>query len=103
MDVSRRVYAPAVNFTSLHSLAASPSVAVRNCSTEKPSGTIDNSCISYSCPNQGSTKAVDSNPAPPMRDKPIGPVFGKFSETKPIIVGQKKDRKSTRLNSSHVR
>ena len=33
---------------------------------------------------------MESNPTPPIRDKPKGPVFGKFSDTNPIMVGQKK-------------
>ena len=32
---------------------------------------------------------VANIPAPPTRDIPRAPVFGRYSETKPIMVGQK--------------
>lgn len=35
-------------------------------------------------------RAVESKPTAPIRDNPSGPDLGKFSDTNPIMVGQKK-------------
>ena len=38
----------------------------------------------------GKINATDSIPPPPIRDKPKAPVLGRYSETNPSMVGQKK-------------
>ena len=39
-------------------------------------------------------------PAPPINDKPNAPVFGKYSETKPSMVGQKKQTPAAKTNAA---
>ena len=46
--------------------------------------------LSNHLPITGIIKAVENIPAPPINDKPKAPVLGRYSETKPSIVGQKK-------------
>ena len=47
-------------------------------------------CLVKPFPITGNINETENIPAPPINDKPNAPVFGKYSETNPSIVGQKK-------------
>src|SRR4051812_40732398 len=55
---------------------------------------------SYHLPMIGIIKEVENIPAPPISDKPKAPVLGKYSETKPSIVGQKKQMPAAKTNAA---
>src|SRR5688500_17116486 len=55
-----------------------------------PAIMADSFALSYHLPMIGSISAVENIPAPPIKDKPNAPVLGRYSETNPSIVGQKK-------------
>src|SRR3982751_2132121 len=55
---------------------------------------------SYHLPMIGITSDVENIPAPPINDKPSAPVLGKYSETKPSIVGQKKQIPAAKTNAA---
>src|SRR5215207_6903980 len=46
--------------------------------------------LSYHLPITGNIKETENIPAPPINDRPKAPVLGKYSDTKPSMVGQKK-------------
>ena len=58
--------------------------------TSFPELTAASFALSNHLPIAGSIKETENIPAPPISDKPKAPVFGRYSETKPNMVGQKK-------------
>ncbi len=58
--------------------------------TSVPELTAAAFALSNHLPITGNTKETENIPAPPINDKPNAPVFGRYSDTKPSIVGQKK-------------
>src|SRR5579863_3606285 len=46
--------------------------------------------LSNHFPIRGRTREVENMPAPPISDSPRAPVFGRYSDTNPSMVGQKK-------------
>src|SRR5436190_21497738 len=55
---------------------------------------------SYHLPIIGIIKEVENMPAPPINDKPNAPVFGRYSETNPSIVGQKKQMPAAKTKAA---
>ena len=55
---------------------------------------------SNNLPIIGTTSDTENIPAPPINDKPRAPVFGKYSETKPSMVGQKKQMPAAKMNAA---
>src|SRR5579872_6118395 len=45
---------------------------------------------SYHFPIRGRIREVENMPAPPISESPIVPVLGRYSDTNPSMVGQKK-------------
>src|SRR6478735_5517347 len=58
--------------------------------TSLPAATAAPFALSNQLPIIGNTNDTENIPAPPINDNPNAPVFGKYSDTKPSIVGQKK-------------
>src|SRR6516225_5049378 len=56
--------------------------------------------LSYHLPIIGMTRDVENIPAPPIKDNPSAPVLGRYSETKPSIVGQKKQMPAAKTNAA---
>src|SRR6185503_15441512 len=48
----------------------------------------------------GTTSEVENIPAPPIMESPRAPVLGRYSETKPNIVGQKKQTPSAKTKAA---
>src|SRR5690349_16959538 len=48
----------------------------------------------------GITNEVENIPAPPINERPSAPVLGKYSDTKPSIVGQKKQIPAAKTNAA---
>ena len=51
-------------------------------------------------PITGNMNDTDSMPAPPINDKPRAPVSGIVSDTKPSMVGQKKQMPEAKTNAA---
>src|SRR6188474_1162832 len=58
--------------------------------TSLPAATAASFALSNHFPITGNTSETENIPAPPINDNPSAPVLGKYSETNPNIVGQKK-------------
>src|SRR5215831_11653051 len=58
--------------------------------TSSPAATAVCFALSNHFPMIGNTRETENIPAPPINDNPNAPVFGKYSDTNPSIVGQKK-------------
>ncbi len=58
--------------------------------TSLPAIRADSLALSNHLPMIGNISEVENIPAPPINDKPNAPVLGRYSETNPSIVGQKK-------------
>ena len=55
---------------------------------------------SYHLPIIGIASEDENMPAPPINDKPKAPVSGRYSDTKPSIVGQKKQIPAAKTNAA---
>ena len=66
----------------------------------EPAATAADLKSSYHLPMIGMISDVENIPAPPINDKPKAPVFGKYSETKPSMVGQKKQMPAAKTNAA---
>lgn len=58
--------------------------------TSVPASTAEVFALSNHLPITGNTSETENIPAPPINDNPNAPVLGRYSDTKPSIVGQKK-------------
>src|SRR5665647_2377533 len=55
---------------------------------------------SYQCPIIGTMRDVENMPAPPIIERPSAPVSGRYSDTNPSIVGQKKQTPSAKTKAA---
>src|SRR5579871_2326337 len=70
------------------------------CGPVNPLATAADLKSSYHLPIKGIMIAVENMPAPPINDKPNAPVLGKYSETKPSMVGQKKQTPAAKTKAA---
>src|SRR5690349_12053464 len=70
------------------------------CSAVLPAATAASLNLSYHPPINGITNEVENIPAPPIKERPRAPVLGKYSETKPSIVGQKKQMPAAKTSAA---
>ena len=56
--------------------------------------------LSYQCPIMGTMREVENIPAPPIIERPSAPVSGRYSDTKPSIVGQKKQTPNAKTKAA---
>src|SRR6186713_819886 len=56
--------------------------------------------LSYHFPIKGRINETENMPAPPISDSPRAPVLGRYSDTKPSIVGQKKQMPDAKTSAA---
>jgi len=51
-------------------------------------------------PIRGKINDTENIPVPPIRAKPMAPVLGRYSDTKPSMVGQKKQMPAANMKAA---
>src|SRR5215469_8117929 len=85
MATFKNVFEPAIASAWVAVLPAATAVALK---------------LSYHLPINGITSEVENIPAPPINERPSAPVLGKYSETNPSIVGQKKQMPAAKTKAA---
>ena len=70
------------------------------CAPEYPNCAAVALKLSYHLPISGITSDEENMPAPPISERPSAPVFGRYSDTNPSMVGQKKQIPAAKTNAA---